>query len=177
MTNNQKVNRIYTEQDSLVINEPQEEVNRETSVHHNLQNPSPTRCQVNSQTELITRAISSIINGRLSRQNASKLVNLKTSAKKKVESITLKKPVSNANIKHKIFIIGDSHVRGLADKVRNDLNDGFSVIAISKLNADIDGIISPINFFLRTYQKMILLYFMVALNISVRMKQQKIFTL
>jgi hypothetical protein len=81
-TNSQKVNRIYTEQDSLVINKPQEEVNGETSVHHNLQNPSTTRCQVNSQTKLITCAILGIINGRLSRQNASKLVNLKTSAKK-----------------------------------------------------------------------------------------------
>jgi hypothetical protein len=70
-----------------------------------------------------------------------------------VESITLKKPVSNANIKHKIFIIGDSHVRGLSDKVRNDLDDAFSVIGISKPNGDIDGIMSPIIFFLITYQK------------------------
>jgi hypothetical protein len=71
---------------------------------------------------------------------------------KKAKSITLKKPVSNANKKHKIFIIGDSHVRGLSDKVRNDL-DAFSVIGISKPNADIDSTISPINFFLITYQK------------------------
>jgi hypothetical protein len=64
-----------------------------------------------------------------------------------MESITLKKPVSNSNIKHRFIRIGDGHVRGLSDKVRNYLDDAFSVTGISKPNADIDGIISSINFY------------------------------
>jgi hypothetical protein len=45
--NSQKENMIYTEQDCLDIKEPQEGVNRITLVHHNLQNPRPTRQQIN----------------------------------------------------------------------------------------------------------------------------------
>jgi hypothetical protein len=44
----------------------------------------------------------------------------------------------------KILIIGESHVRGLSDKVSYDLDDTFSVIGLTKPNADIEGIASSI---------------------------------
>jgi len=46
---------------------------------------------------------------------------------------------------HKILIIGDSHVRGLSEKVRNGLNDAFSVTGVTKPNATMETIISPLN--------------------------------
>jgi hypothetical protein len=129
---------IYTEQDCLVVKELQGGVNRKTLEHHNLQNSRPICHQISRQTELITYAIPCIINGRLLREKASKSANLKLSAHNKMDLITLKKPMAAAYIKHKIFKIGDSHVRGLSDKVSSDLDDTFSVTGISKPNADID---------------------------------------
>jgi hypothetical protein len=48
--------------------------------------------------------------------------------------------VRPAQCKHKICIIGDSHVRGLSDKVSNGLDDTFSVIGITEPKVDIEGI-------------------------------------
>lgn len=50
--------------------------------------------------------------------------------------------VNSKHIKHKIIIIGDSHVRGLSEKIGNCLDDSFSVLGISKPNAYIETITS-----------------------------------
>jgi hypothetical protein len=55
---------------------------------------------------------------------------------------TLKETVTVTHRRHKILIINDSHVRGLSDKVSSGLDDAFSVIGITKPNADIEGITS-----------------------------------
>jgi hypothetical protein len=49
--------------------------------------------------------------------------------------------VTVAHRRHKILIIGDSHVRGLSGKVSNGL-EAFSVTDITKPNADIEAIMS-----------------------------------
>ena len=56
-----------------------------------------------------------------------------------------RKTVILACNKHKILIIGDSHVRGLAEKISNHLDDSFDVCGITKPNADIESITSPIH--------------------------------
>jgi hypothetical protein len=58
---------------------------------------------------------------------------------------TSEKTVTPACRRHKIVIIGDSHVRGLSEKVNNYLDDSFSVISITKSNADIEAITSPLH--------------------------------
>jgi hypothetical protein len=58
---------------------------------------------------------------------------------------TYKKTKAMAYRNHKIFIIGDSHVRGLSEKVRNSLNDAFSVIGVTKPNATTEAITSPLH--------------------------------
>ena len=47
--------------------------------------------------------------------------------------------------KHKILIIGDSHVRGLAEKISNRLDDSFGVCGITKRSADVESITSPMH--------------------------------
>lgn len=81
-----------------------------------------------------------------------------------MKSITSKKPTTTAYIKHNIFIIGDSHVRGLSDKVSSDLDDAFSVTGISKPNADIDGITSSEHFLVDNLTKNDLIIFYAGTN-------------
>ena len=47
--------------------------------------------------------------------------------------------------RHKIVIIGESHVRGLSEKISSCLDDSFSVTGITKPNADIEAITSPLH--------------------------------
>ena len=44
--------------------------------------------------------------------------------------------------KHKILIIGDSHVTGLSEKIIDRLDDSYSILGIAKPNANIAAIIS-----------------------------------
>jgi hypothetical protein len=64
---------------------------------------------------------------------------------KKVKLNTTKKTVTSLCRRHKILIIGDSHVRGLSEKISNCLDDSFSVTGITKPNADIEAITSPLH--------------------------------
>jgi len=56
-----------------------------------------------------------------------------------------KKTKAMAYRNHKILIIGDSHARGLLEKVRNSLNDVFSVTGVTKPNATTEAITSPLH--------------------------------
>ena len=47
--------------------------------------------------------------------------------------------------RYKILLIGDSHARGLSKKISNCLDDSYRVFGITKPNADIETIISPIH--------------------------------
>jgi hypothetical protein len=62
--NSQKENMMHTEQNCLVIKELQEELNRKTTVQHNLQNSRLTHRQKNTKAEIVTYTVPSIINGR-----------------------------------------------------------------------------------------------------------------
>jgi hypothetical protein len=140
--NRQKGNKMYTDQDCLIIEEPQEELNRKTKVQHNLQNSNLTRQQSNLKEGKETCTILSIINGRISKENASETINQMTLLQKSVKLNNSKKTVTVAHRRHKILIIGDSHVRGLSGKVSNSLEEAFSVTGITKPNADTEAITS-----------------------------------
>lgn len=47
--------------------------------------------------------------------------------------------------RYKILVIGDSHARGLSEKISNCLDDSFRVFGITKPNADIETVTSPIH--------------------------------
>jgi hypothetical protein len=57
----------------------------------------------------------------------------------------MRKTVKSACRRHRLLIIGDSHIRGLSEKINNCLDDCFSVLGITKPNADIETVTSPIH--------------------------------
>jgi hypothetical protein len=83
--NRQKGNKMYSDQDCLIIKEPQEELNRKTKGRHNRQNSNVTRQQSNLKEGKETCTIPSIINGRISKENASETINQTTSLQKNVK--------------------------------------------------------------------------------------------
>jgi hypothetical protein len=58
---------------------------------------------------------------------------------------TSKQMVTSACKGHKILIIGNSHVRGLSQKINTCLDDAFNVTGITKSNADIEAILSALH--------------------------------
>ena len=116
-----------------------------TTVRHNLQNPSMTQQKSNIKEEKETYTIPSIINGQISRESTSSIINQRASLQKRVKLNNSKKTVALAHRKHKILIIGDNHVRGLSEKVSNCLDDSFSVIGITKPNAEIEVIMCSLH--------------------------------
>jgi carbonic anhydrase len=73
------------------------------------------------------------------------LVNSTTSSQKIVNSNIPKQTETAIQRNRKILIIGDSHARGLANKIKDELGDVFTVTGIVKPNADIEGITSSLN--------------------------------
>jgi hypothetical protein len=66
---------------------------------------------------------------------------------------TSKKTVTSACRRHKILIIGDSHIRGLSEKISNSLDDSFSVTGVTKPNADIETVTSPLHLKTENFKK------------------------
>jgi len=54
----------------------------------------------------------------------------------KMKQKTTKMLASSSSKRNKVLIIGDSHVRGLSEKILNHLNVPFNVSGITKPNAD-----------------------------------------
>ena len=48
--------------------------------------------------------------------------------------------------RNKVLIIGDSHVRGLSEKIGNQLNTPCNVTGISKPSANAESVTSPSHF-------------------------------
>jgi hypothetical protein len=55
----------------------------------------------------------------------------------------VRKTVNSMCNRQKLLVTGDSHVRGLSEKISNCLDDTFSVFGVTKPNADIEAITLP----------------------------------
>jgi len=121
----------------------QEKLDLESKVEHNLQNHSLTHQLSNTKKE--TYNIPTIINGRLSREGTSRPIQRRTLQQGKTNPAITRKTVKLTRKRHRILVIGDSHVRGLSEKISNCLDDTFSVFGITKPNADIETITSPVH--------------------------------
>ena len=85
------------------------------------------------------------MNGQIFREKARETAHQRTPIQVSATPNISKKTKPVAHSRHKIFIIGDSHVRGLLEMFRNKLNDAFSVIGINKPNVFIDVITFPVH--------------------------------
>jgi len=141
----QSRNKINTEQESLAISVEQDKSDIRAEEQPNLQNPTLSRKKLKLNVEQVTYSIPTVINRQISRKIASEMVYSSMRDQKRMLRSTYKKTKAVAYKKHKIFMIGDSHIRGLSEKVRNSLNDTFSVIGVTKPNATIEAITSPLH--------------------------------
>ena len=113
-------------------------------VEHNLQTHGLTHQLINEENKE-NRNIPTIINGRLSTENTGQTVQQGTSHQGKRNLNLINKIAKSERRKHKILIIGDSHVRGLSERIMDHLDDSYSVFGISKPNANIAAITSQTN--------------------------------
>jgi hypothetical protein len=79
------------------------------------------------------------------RKYGTKSVNSTTTSQKIVNSNIPKQTETAIQRNRKILIIWDSHARGLANKIKDELGDVFTVTGITKPNADIKGITSSLS--------------------------------
>ena len=121
----------------------QETQDPESKVEHNLQNHSPTHQLSNTKKE--TYNIPTITNGHLSREGTSWTMQRRTLQHGKKNLNTMRKTVKLACRRHSLLVIGDTHIRGLSEKISNCLDDSFILLGITKPNADIETITSPIH--------------------------------
>jgi len=68
----------------------------------------------------------------------------KTLQQEKKNPNTARKTIKSACRRHRLLVIGDSHIRGLSE-ISNCLDGSFSVLGITKPNADTETITSPIH--------------------------------
>jgi hypothetical protein len=79
------------------------------------------------------------------------LSNLKDPLTTTNSDVTRRQIVSNKRAvpskkKHKIIVLGDSHVKGLSENISNGLDSSYSVMGVPKPNADLGATTSPSHF-------------------------------
>jgi hypothetical protein len=103
--------------------------------------------------------IPTLINGQTSSKDSSMSIKQTSPQQQKMKQKTTKTSVSSSCRRNKVLIIGDSHVRGLSEKIRNHLNIPLNVTGITKPNADAESITSPSHFVAENLTKKDLLIF------------------
>jgi hypothetical protein len=130
LNKDQEVKTKHIAQNYSTTSASQEKLDLESKVEHNLQNHSLTHQLSNTKKE--TYKIPTIINGRLSREGTSRPIQRRTLQQGNKNLNITRKTVNSMCSRHKILVIGDSHARGLSDKISNCLDDTFSVFGITK---------------------------------------------
>ena len=136
---NQEGKRKHTMQNYSVNSASQKKLDMENKAEHNLQNRSQTHKPSNMNNEETYN---------ITNHNKWAIIMRRDKLDYTAKDITTGKnepELYKACNKHRILIIGDSHVRGLAEKISNCLNGSFDVCDITKPNADIESITSPIH--------------------------------
>jgi len=87
--------------------------------------------------------IPTIINGRISSEATAVTLGQGSTPPKGKEPVTRKQHALQTHIQNKILLLGDSHIKGLAERMSSSLGNSFNVIGITKPNANIKGITSP----------------------------------
>jgi hypothetical protein len=117
-----KTNANHNKQECTNTAIPCKELRKRDETRPNLQRKSITPRQYNTKGANEIFTIPTIINGRI--------------------PIIDKRYATKTHINHNLLLLGDSHIRGLAERIGCSLGNSFSVIGITKPNADINGITS-----------------------------------
>ena len=117
-----KTNANHNKQGCTNTAIPYKELRKRDETRPNLQRKSITPRQYNAKGANEIFTIPTIINGRI--------------------PIIDKRYATKTHINHNLLLLGDSHIRGLADRIGCSLGNSFSVIGITKPNTDINGITS-----------------------------------
>jgi hypothetical protein len=103
--------------------------------------------------------IPTLINGQISSKDSSLNIKQTPPQQQKMKQKTTKMLESSSSKRNKVLITGDSHVRGLSEKIRNHLNVAFNVSGITKPNADAKSVTSSLHFEAENLTKKDLLIF------------------
>ena len=127
---------------------PQKELQKGAGKRLNPQNQSISLRQCNASVINETNTIPIIINGRITRKISTTTSNPRTTLIRERKSNTDYQHATQtqARTNHNLLLLGDSHTRGLAERIGCSLQNSFSVTGITKPNADINGITSPRHF-------------------------------
>ena len=68
--------------------------------------------------------------------------------------------------KHRIVLIGDSHIKRCSEKISKVLDDSYNVTGITKPNANLEAITSPIDMTIRLVKKKLIIKSAVSLFIE-----------
>ncbi|MDR2457634.1 MAG: hypothetical protein LBD41_04050 [Clostridiales Family XIII bacterium] len=119
--------------------------NSETSNNNQTENCMKTiHREDKSKSDMMTYLMPNIINGKLSSNVGEPVCSMRSLYENKKLYLS-KDAVANNRLRHKILIIGDSHVRDLAGNINSRLSDTFNVMGSIKPNADIEGITSSLH--------------------------------
>jgi len=124
----------------------------------NLKNHSATQQHSNTKKKEAC-FIPTIINGQITNKETSRNIKQTPSHQQKLMQKTTKTSISSTGRRNKILIIGDSHGRGISERIRNYLNVPFNVTGITKPNANTESITSPSHFVAENLTKKDLLIF------------------
>ena len=123
----QKTNTKHDKQEDLITARPQKELQKGAEIRPNPQNESITLRQYNTNGTNETYTIPTIINGRIPRNVSNVTSNQRKPLPQERKSNTDKRYATQTNTKHNLLLLGDSHARGLAERVSCSLDNSFSV--------------------------------------------------
>jgi hypothetical protein len=143
VTDSDQLNEVTNpEQACSTTEDLQEELNANTNVRPNPKTHSATQLHSHTRKEE-AYSIPTITNSQISRKDTSKNIKQTTTHQQRTKQKSTKTSVSSTGGRNKILIIGESHARGLSERVRNYMNVHFDVTGITKPNADAKSITSP----------------------------------
>jgi hypothetical protein len=138
-----KTNTYQNKQECINTVSPHKELRKRDVTRPNLQSKSITPRQYNTKGTNETYAIPTIINGRIPRKVVTMTSDQRPSVLRERKPNTHKRYTTRTHTKHNLLLLGDSHTRGLAERIGCSLGNSFKVIGITKPNADINRITSP----------------------------------
>jgi hypothetical protein len=146
ITSMPKTNTNQNKQECINTASPQKELQTREEMRPNLKSNCTTPRQHNTKGTNETYKIPTIINGRVPWEVSDRTPVKRLTSLRDRKSHTEKRYTTRIHKNHNLLLIGDSHTRGLAERIGCSLGNSFSVIGITKPNADIKGITSPGHF-------------------------------